>query len=51
LNQLTMIFGTLGIPSKHYLDMLDSDTVCGFIRSKFKVDISNILHKTVMYNF
>ncbi|XP_067931955.1 mitogen-activated protein kinase 7-like isoform X2 [Watersipora subatra] len=32
LNQLTVIFRTLGIPSKQYLQHLDSETVCGFIR-------------------
>ena len=34
LNQLSLIFGTLGIPEGNYLERLGSDTVCGFIRSK-----------------
>ena len=34
MNQLTLIFCTLGIPSQQYFDDLDSETVCGFIRSK-----------------
>lgn len=33
LNQLAMIFGTFGVPSRQYLHSLDSETVCGFIKS------------------